>query len=241
MPVWQIVARPAFLRHNVRVDLTAPLQSLIPSMDSAALTVLAGTEGALGQSQIHRLAPRGTRRGLGVVLDRLVDHGLVLAEATNHGFVYRLNWDHVLAPAVLAAAGARQEFLRRLADGCAQLRPLVVSAALFGSVARRESEPDSDVDLLLVVPDDTDTDAPAWRDQVRHLATQVLAWSGNRLEVVTVSRSRLADLVADEEPIVGSWRDDALTLAGSDLQGLLSEVSGHLRRPGTRESTKAER
>lgn len=217
------------------MDLTAPLQSLIPSVDSAALTVLAGTEGALGQSQIHRLAPRGTRRGLAVVLDRLVEHGLVLAEATNHGFAYRLNRDHVLAPAVLAAAGARQEFLRRLTQGCAQLKPPVVSAALFGSVARRASGPDSDVDLLLVVPEDTDTDAPAWGDQVRDLAARVLSWSGNRLEIVTVTRSRLADLVAAEEPVVGSWRDDALTLAGADLQGLLSEARARPRRPSTRE------
>lgn len=222
------------------MDLTAPLQSLIPSVDSAALTVLAGTEGALGQSQIHRLAPRGTRRGLGVVLDRLVEHGLVIAEATNHGYMYRLNRDHVLAPAVLAAAGARQEFLRRLMDGSAQLRPPVVSAALFGSVARRQSRPDSDVDLLLVVADDTDTDDTTWSDQVRRLEAQVLAWSGNRLEIVTVTRTHLADLVAVEEPIVGSWRHDALTLAGSDLPMLLDEVSAHPRRPRTKARAKGE-
>lgn len=241
LPVWRLIAKLALHRHDGCMDLTAPLQSLIPSVDSAALTVLAGTEGALGQSQIHRLAPRGTRRGLGVVLDRLVEHGLVLAEATNHGFMYRLNRDHVLAPAVLAAAGARQEFLRRLTDGAAQLQPPVVSAALFGSVARRQSGPDSDVDLLLVVPDDTDTDDPSWGDQARHLAAQVLAWSGNRLEIVTVTRTHLADLVAVEEPVIGSWRDDALTLVGADLPRLLSEVRGHPRRPRTRTSPKEDR
>lgn len=223
------------------MDLTTPLQSLIPSVDSAALTVLAGTESALGQSQIYRLAPRGTRRGLGVVLDRLVEHGLVVAEATNHGYVYRLNRDHVLAPAVLAAAGARQEFLHRLMDACARLRPLVVSAALFGSVARRQSRPDSDVDLLLVVADDTDTDEATWSDQVRHLEAQVLAWSGNRLEIVTVTRTHLADLVAAGEPVVGSWRDDALTLAGTDLPRLLDELDTHPRRPRTKARAKEER
>jgi predicted nucleotidyltransferase len=234
LPVWNLIARLAVYWHDVRMDLTVPLQSLIPSVDSSALTVLAGTEGALGASQIHQLAPRGTRRGLGVVLDRLVEHGLVIAEATNHGYMYRLNRDHVLAPAVLTAAGARQEFLRRLMDGCAQLRPPVVSAALFGSVARRESGPDSDVDLLLVVADDTGTDDTTWSDQVRHLQAQVLAWSGNRLEIVTVTRTHLADLVVGDEPIVGSWRDDAMTLAGSGLPKLLDELSARHRRARTK-------
>jgi predicted nucleotidyltransferase len=203
------------------MDLTAPLQSLIPSMESAALTVLAETQSALGQSQIHHLAPRGTRRGLGLALDRLVEHGLVVAEPTNHGYVYRLNRDHVLTPAVLTAADARQEFLRRLTEACAHLRPTAVSAVVFGSVARRESGPASDVDLLLVVPDDADTDDVVWRDQIRHLEAQVLAWSGNRAEIITVTRTHVSELVADGEPIVHSWRADALTLTGTDLRKLL--------------------
>lgn len=212
------------------MDLTTPLQSLVPSIDSAALTVLAGTEGALGQSQIHRLAPRGTRRGLAFALDRLTEHGLVVAEPTNHGHRYRLNRDHVLAPAVLAAAGARHEFLRRLTDACERLSPAVVSAALFGSVARRASDPASDVDLLLVVPDDADVDDAAWRDQVGRLGSQVVAWSGNRLETVVVTRTHLAELVVGAEPVVDSWRRDALTLAGADLRGLLDGGAAGGRR-----------
>jgi Nucleotidyltransferase domain len=210
------------------MDLTVPLQSLSPSMDSVALTVLAGTEGPLGQSQIHQLAPRGTRRGLALALDRLSGHGVVIAERTNHGYLYRLNREHVLAPAVLAAAGARQEFLRRLTQACADMSPTVVSAALFGSVARRDSGPASDVDLLLVVPDDADTGDAAWGDQVRRLEAQVLAWSGNRLETIIVTRTHLAELVADGEPVIGSWRTEGLTLVGSELAHLLDTTS---RRP----------
>jgi hypothetical protein len=69
------------------------------------------------------------------------------------------------------------------------------------------------VDLLLVAADDTDTDDTTWSDQAHRLEAQVLAWSGNRLEIVTVTRTHLAELVTVGEPIVGSWRDDALTLA----------------------------
>jgi hypothetical protein len=62
----------------------------------------------------------------------------------------------------------------------------------------------------------------------------VLAWSGNRLEIVTVTRTHLADLVVGDEPIVGSWRDDAMTLAGSGLPKLLDELSARHRRARTK-------
>ncbi|ACZ31898.1 DNA polymerase beta domain protein region [Xylanimonas cellulosilytica DSM 15894] len=223
------------------MDLAAPLQSLIPTLDGAALTVLAGTESALGQSQIHRLAPRGTRSGLALALDRLVEHGIVVAEPTNYGYLYRLNRDHVLAPAVLAVAAAREEFLHRLADACRGLTPAVHSAALFGSVARRESGVASDVDLLLVVPDVLDTGDEAWQEQVRGLEERVLAWSGNRLELITVTRDHLADLVESGEPIVRSWQDDALTLTGTDPRDLLVGSSRRRRAKQADDSSKEAR
>lgn len=138
------------------MDLTPQLSSLIPSMESAALTVLAGTQGALGQSQIHRLAPRGNHRGLGLALDRLVEHGLVVAEPSNHGYLYRLNLDHVLTP-------------RRSPPRTRARSSSAVSTVVLGSVARRESGPASDVDLLVVVPDHADADDVVWRDRIRHL------------------------------------------------------------------------
>lgn len=127
---------------------------------------------------------------------------------------------------------AREEFLRRLVDACQRLAPAVRSAALFGSVARRESGVASDVDLLLAVPDVLDTGAEAWQEQVRDLEERVLAWSGNRLEIITVTRGHLAEIVESDEPIVRSWQEDALTLTGTDPRDLL--VRGSRRRRTTR-------
>lgn len=97
----------------------------------------------------------------------------------------------------------------------------MVSAAVFGSVARAESSVESDVDLLLVVPDGLDRAAPEWQDQVRRLESDVLAWTGNRLELVVVDRTHLARLAESAEPLVDSWRADARTLAGADVLDLV--------------------
>lgn len=201
------------------MDLSAPLNSLVPTLDAAVLEVLAATESSLGVSQIQRLASRGARSGINRVLTRLVEHGLVLAEPTNLGHVYRLNRGHLLADSVLSAAGARREFVRRLTQACEELRPQVISAALFGSAARGDAGPDSDVDLLLVVDDEAQTDA--WDDQLRDLEDRVLRWTGNRLECVVFTRSHLSVVVESGEPLVASLRNEAIPLTGQPLHTLL--------------------
>lgn len=205
------------------MDLTSPISSLIPTLDAVVLEVLAGTESALGVSQIQRLVRRGARSGIHRVVGRLTEQGLVAAEGTNLGYVYRLNRDHVLAPAVLSAVGARAEFYKRLTHASEALLPGVTCAALFGSTARRESGTDSDIDLLVVVDDDS-VRTEAWDQQMRHLEDQVLSWTGNRLEPLILDREHLRAAVVSEEPIVKSWEEEAVTLTGAPLPTLIHEM-----------------
>lgn len=205
------------------MNLNSPIGSLIPSMDGVVLEVLAGTHSAMGPTRIHELSHRGSRPGISLALGRLVEQGLVLAEPTNYGHIYRLNRDHVLAPAVLAAVGAWEEFLRRLTTACRSLDPAPLSAALYGSVARHESGDASDIDLLIVVDETLDRHAPEWTDQTDELARRVRAWTGNRLEPIVVDANHLADLAIAGDPITLSLREEAVTLVGRDLRELLNQ------------------
>jgi len=208
----------------VLVDLTSPLNSIIPTLEAAALEVLAGTESALGVTQIYKLAPRGSRRSFEPVLDRLVGHGLVVATPGNRGHLYRLNRDHLLAPVVVAAANARTEFLHRLGEALSRMEPRPLHASVFGSTARRESGPESDVDLLIVVPDDLDPRGDEWMEQMSRLEDYVLGLAGNRLECLVFTREHLLRVQAEGEPIVDSLLTDGITLAGVELNSVLSEV-----------------
>lgn len=219
------------------MDLASPLRSLIPSLASAVLEVLAGTEFGLSASQIARLSLRGTRAGQGAVLDRLVQHGLVLADKANTGYLFRLNRAHLLTPAVLAAVGARKEILDRLTTATAALDPAPVSAALYGSFVRRLAGPDSDLDLLIILDDGFDWHADGfdwhadgWQSQLERLEQQILTWTGNRLEVLHLSRGQLADAVTVGEPLMRSLRDEAITLYGTDVAALLAPVGAGARR-----------
>ncbi|MBU4214845.1 MAG: nucleotidyltransferase domain-containing protein [Actinobacteria bacterium] len=204
------------------MDLTSPLRSLIPSLDAAALEVLSGTESALSATQAARLAGRGSRAGLTLVLDRLARTGLVVAEPSNTGRLYRLNRRHVLASAVLAAAAARGELLIRLREGVGALSPTPVHVSVFGSFARGEGDDDSDIDLLIVTNPSVDRHAETWRTQVRALEDDVLAWTGNRLEPLVLSADELAAAAAGGERIVNELADDAMTVLGESFHHLLT-------------------
>lgn len=195
------------------MDPASPISSLIPSLDAAVLEVLAAADRPLGVSQIQRLTRRGARSGVHRVLDRLVTHGLVEARASNVGSVYRLNTEHVLAPAILIAVQAWSELLSRVAAACEALEPAIVAAALYGPAARGEAGPDSALDLFLVVGDDHLL-SPEWDRQLHDLDDQVRAWTGNRLERVVLTEHHLQELADSREPILEAWRRDAIVLVG---------------------------
>ena len=205
------------------VDLASPLRSIAPGLDSAVLQVLAGTESGLSASQIARLAPRGTRVGQLPVLNRLVEHGLVIADPANHGFLYRLNREHVLAVPVLMVSRARATILERLTQTVTTWRPEPLNASVFGSFARGDAGPGSDIDLLLITPAGTEL-GDEWADQVQALTDRILAWTGNRMERVVLSAEGLMKVVAAGEPIVASWLDEAITVYGTPLEALVGDA-----------------
>jgi hypothetical protein len=215
-----ILANCQKLWQGVGMDLAFPLRSLVPTMDSEVLGVLAGTQAEMSIAQITAVANRGSRQGLTLALGRLVEHGLVTASPANRGSMYSLNRDHVLADAWLAAIKARGVFLDRLRDAVQSLSPRPLHVSIFGSFARHEGGPDSDIDILFVLPRGCAVD-DEWEALVRDLGEQVFAWTGNRMEHIAYTEDELLDVVNTKAAIVESWRTEALTVHGPDAASLL--------------------
>lgn len=207
------------------MDLSLPLRTLIPSLDSDVLAVLAGTESALGATQIARLAARGSRQGMTAVLDRLTEHGLVLAHPTNKGHTYQLNRQHLLAPALLAALEVRTRTLELLAKQAGRLDPPALHVSVFGSFARGDGDAGSDIDLLVITPDRNDTHAPELTAQLRQLQDQVLCATGNRVEPVVMSREALELMARAGEPLMASLSADSVLLHGPAFDDLVARPS----------------
>jgi len=203
------------------MDLLVPLATVAPGLDSVALTVLAGVDAAMSATQIQRVAGRGSRYGLVLVLERLVEHGLVTAIPAARGNLYQLNRQHVLAPVVLAAVRVRAEVNDRLAGEAGNLIPRPLSVAVFGSVARGEATADSDLDVLIIAKDELDPESDAWVGQVDDLERRTRLRIGNSLQITTVTQTQLAAMVNSGAPIIDEWDRDAHTIMGQDARDLI--------------------
>jgi hypothetical protein len=149
------------------MDLSDPTRALTPTLDGPVLAVLARAGHPLTVGEIAERATRGSEIGIRRCIARLVDQGLVTATQMGRNVVHELNRDHLAAPAAELLADIRLELWKRLRAELAGWPEKPVHATVFGSAARGDGGPDSDIDLLLVhrpFPGDETPRAstPAW-------------------------------------------------------------------------------
>ncbi|MGJ8721468.1 MAG: nucleotidyltransferase domain-containing protein [Salinibacterium amurskyense] len=213
------------------MDLSNPIATVFPSLDGDVLTVLARTTRPLTGRQVAELAHRGSQSGVRLTLMRLEEQGLVLADSAGRSMLYRANRDHllwgVIEPLLRAAESALQLLQERIVDVASSvLGAQAMSAttiALFGSVARRASTPASDVDLVVIFPDFV-TDEGG-QGAIDLIAEAVLGWTGNECNVFSTKRELLRNMVTSGDPMIESWRDDAVTFNGPELRELINTLS----------------
>lgn len=205
------------------MDIAHPIRSVVPSLDGIVLEVLAGTTRPLSRRQIARIAGTGSESGVRLVLLRLAEQGVVLTDERGNAVYYTGNRTHLAWPAIELLAGLRSRLRERLAAEIAALPIVPTHASLFGSAARGDGDTRSDVDILLVRPDDADREA--WEAQVERLRVRVEAWTGNRCQAFETTRDRLAEHVAARDPLLEAWLTEGMLLAGEPLRELIEQIA----------------
>lgn len=159
--------------------LQNPFAALSPSgLDSQVLLVLARTDQHLSVQQIHGLLPEGgSRAGVQKSVARFVEQGTVVERRFGRSRAFALNGEHLLADSIRQIAASKLLLLSRMAEVIVDwpVQPLTVK--MFGSAARSDMRSDSDIDLLVVLPDEVEDDAAD--EMVAALATRAAAWTGN--------------------------------------------------------------
>lgn len=194
------------------MDLAHPLAVVTPTLDGDILAALALVDAAFTPGQLNRTLARYSQDGIRRALSRLSSQGIVSVERTGNAYMYRLSRSHLAAEPIRALAQMRQTLLARLEHRLESWIPAPVYGAIFGSAARGTMRTESDIDLLLVRPDECDRER--WDGLVAHLAADVTAWTGNDTRVLELSESEVLGAGGDES-VLRDVADHGLTVAGS--------------------------
>jgi predicted nucleotidyltransferase len=208
---------PGALRAPLDVALGAPARV-------AALRVLTALPAPLSQRELARRA--GTQvRSAQQALEALAALGLVTRTVGGRDTLVRLNVTHHLAPALRALFDAEADGFRRLradlvAAVPARWRRRIASLAAFGSAARAQDVPGSDLDLLLIVADGADRDEA--EAAVKDAAAGLEPSFGARVRVLAYTRREARTRYRRRRPPFDTLTVDAVPLLGPPLADLLA-------------------
>ena len=189
--------------------LQRPFAAITPTLDGDVLEVLARADAEFTGGQLHRLIPHASESGVRKAAKRLVEHGLVLVEQTGSAYRYRLNRNHLLAPSVIDIAQANLRLGAQVREQIASWPSPPDAVVLFGSAARGEMTPASDLDVLVVAEPDQEYDEPTAK-----LAQMMTGLTGNDTRIVQMSAGEVSDALARGDSFMAQLLEDGQTLYG---------------------------
>jgi predicted nucleotidyltransferase len=205
------------------MDFRRPVEAVIPGAHGRILAVLAETTAELNLRTLARLA-RVSPAQASRVLPELVTLGLVQRREAPPSALFSLVDEHVGARAVRTLSRAREAVLKELGKLAAEINPRPVSAVAFGSFARGEADEASDLDILLVRPEDEDND-DRWVSSVEEFRIAARRLTGNPVQVLEVAERDVARKLSKKTPV---WHDivrDGVSLHGKSIDAFRSRRS----------------
>lgn len=182
-----------------------PFGGIIPGARGAVLATLLRTGAPLTGRQVHGLLSDDySLWTVQEALKMLTLLGIVETQTIGRAGIHTINEQHAaVAP------------LRALLDPVAALRNAVSSVTgkdisaviLFGSIARGEARPGSDIDLAVIAP-------PGWDKRVE-LEDSIRSRLGNDCDVLVFTDAEFVRLATTGEPVVGDILRDGVALIGT--------------------------
>lgn len=205
------------------MDFVHPVEAVIPGAQGRVLAVLAETTAELNLSTLARLAGVSVAQA-SRVMPSLVELGLVERREVPPSSQFRLIRENVAAQAIIDLARSRDIALSRIGAAASAFPVSPVSIIVFGSFSRGEADERSDVDVIVVRPDDVAEDDDVWATAVERWRNEARAITGNRVEVLEVSCDEVQSRLTSEAAL---WRDvvrDGIAVHGLTIDRLPEPV-----------------
>jgi predicted nucleotidyltransferase len=197
-----------------------------PTLDGDVLSALAAADAEFSGRELARRTGHGSTEGIRRAADRLAMEGIVLRRIAGGAHLYRLNRDHIAAHWIEGLATLPEQLIDRLRTVIAGWEEAASLVFLFGSVARRQATPSSDLDVLIVRRRDCDPDSDTWRSQLVRLQQAATALTGNDTRVLEIGEEDLGE--GRIEPVLEDVLREGVELLGSrrKLQRLVVSKRG---------------
>lgn len=205
--------RGGFLRRPLDTVLAAPSHlAILRALRGLAVGVTGRDVGRMAG-----LSPKAAHDALA----RLERAGLVRRLFAGRSHLFRLNRDHYLArncllPLLEAERGYRHALVGTLRG---TLGRIVLSSVLFGSAARGEDGPESDIDLLVVVADASRKERAA--AALSRLSDGVQRSLGLRLSPLVLTKAELLRDYGRDHPLIRNVLAEGAGILGRDLHEIL--------------------
>lgn len=206
------------------VDFIRPIEALLPGAQGRVLATLAETTAELNLRTIAQLSGVSQAQA-SRVLPHLVNLGVVERREVPPSSLFRLVPEHVAGRVVISLAQATGTVFDEIYRMTQTLPFPPVSVIVFGSFARREAGPDSDIDLVVVRPTGIDEDDEAWAASIEGWRREVHRLTGNPVEVLEVSVDEAASRLTGESPVWANIRREGRVVHGLSLDHLASVPS----------------
>lgn len=185
------------------MNLGHPLSSLVTTLSGQVLEVLVNTSYPLSGREVTRLLRReASQQGVQNALDQLADHGLVEQVTAGGSILNTLNRNHILAPFIIGIVNLRADLIDQIANIVSEEAPQVRRAILFGSLARGSADERSDIDIVLVWPDQESEDKA--EENIASRIDKLTGNTSNLLHYTTDEFDGLAERAPELYSAIGS-------------------------------------
>ncbi|MGB3414391.1 MAG: nucleotidyltransferase domain-containing protein [Microbacteriaceae bacterium] len=204
------------------MDLSIPLRSFFSDIESRAFlaldSVASGMTGRQVAEVIHSNSPSHVRRAL----RKLENLGLVTSRQVGNAYVYETNKEHILWPIIQAINSSTEIFKQQIRELIEASTVPNATVWLYGSTVRKTSISKSDIDLVLIVPEETSNEA--LNELTAELSSCGELWTGNETNVYGISEQGLLYREEQQDPLFDSWMKEAIPIIGPSIQDLIQAL-----------------
>jgi len=157
------------------------------------------------------------------ILKELEKEGVITSKKVGRSILHSLNSRHYLVKHIILPAFKKEkeakenlaEFLKR------KLNSEIESIILFGSIAKQKEKPDSDIDLLFIISDESNP--KTLEEKISTLNPQITEYFGNSISPLIVKVSEFKLRLKKNDKLLKSILKEGEVLQGKSISEILCQ------------------